>query len=167
MERITVNENGKPMQYFYNPKNPKEQIPFGEEYHSPAGNTTVNVDSGEYFDMTKSDKASKEYNAIQGAKYNPKTEKYEILTGSGTAEFTADQIKTLKSRYITDIENSTNDEARRIGKKVKGFYTKFQAYLNDKSITPENIDESVNKDFPDAPSEVRESMKNLLKKRKF
>ena len=161
-------ENGKDMQYFYNPKNPTEQIPFGEEYHAPTGNTTVNVDSGEYFDMTKSDDPSRTYDALTKAKWNQEKKKFEVLTADGNKEFTQPELDILKSRLMREIEDKTNNEARRIGKKVKNFYLEFQEYLKDAKngiLTPENIDESVNEDYPDAPTETRDAIKSLLRKR--
>ena len=165
-KQITVDEDGKPMQYWENPDT-GERRPIGKAYYKP-NVTNINNDSGEYFDLTKSDEPSRTYDALTKAKWNQEKGKFEVLTANGKNEYTQEELETLKSRLMGEIEDKTNNEARRIGKKVKNFYLEFQEYLKDAKngiLTPDNIDETVNMDYPDAPTEVRESIKSLLKKR--
>lgn len=124
-------------------------------------------DKTPYYDLTKSGELFNKYQDINRAERDNLTGSYQYMTKEGTGVILSPTQKAeLKTRTISDLEEATNNEARKINSKVPGFYSTYQALLN-MIEKPEEIDTKVNEYLKDASSETRDAIKTLLKRRIF
>ena len=136
-------------------------------------------DKGVFFDVSKSNDLLNEYSRFgkdnlirsdDGATYWLKDEGYTRTGDKLTPKtfYTPEQIKAKKGTLMKKIETETNEEARKIGEKVKGFYSLYQAAINEMVKTKRtDVDSYVNENYGDVRAEIREILKTQLKKRIF
>ena len=164
---ITKNINGKPV--IFGVTDSGGLIDLGEKYYQPKSDKTT-TEKTPFYDLTKSGKAFNEYKGLTGS--NVKStgdEDFEVITEKGNVEFTKTELETVKGQKIKQIEETTNNEARKINSTVPGFYNSYQELLRiiPKRATKEQINNIVNKELKGMSSTTMDAMKTLLKRRIF
>lgn len=123
-----------------------------------------------FFDLSKSGDAFREFRNLQSgtplAVNEGEEGKFNVTLNNKLTEVSQSEIEELKRQKIREIEDNTNNEARRINSTVPGFFDAFQAFFR-KIKSPEEINSVVSKELKDMSSTTIDAMKTLLKRRIF
>jgi len=123
-----------------------------------------------FFDLSKSGDAFREFKNLQSGIPLEVDEgeegRFNVTLNNKLTELSQSEIEELKKQKIREIEDNTNNEARRINSTVPGFFDAFQAFFR-KIKSPEEINSVVSRELKGMSSTTIDAMKTLLKRRIF
>jgi len=128
-------------------------------------------DKTPFYDLSKSGDSFREFKNLQSGTPlvvdKGKEGRFNVTLNNKLTEVSQSEIEELKSQKIREIEDNTDNEARKINSTVPGFFDAYQSFLSILKKNPEGINSLVSKTLKGMSSTTIDAMKTLLRRRIF